>query len=71
MNETIKVCHQILLSLFKYLESSSLACNKCHSLHFCSIMVTVAMVRVMGHDFGRALSVDFHPIHVATNMPLS
>ena len=31
-------------------------------------MVTV---RVMGRDFSRAMSVDFHPIHVATNMLLS
>ena len=25
----------------------------------------------MGHDFSGALSVDFHPIHVATNKLLS
>ena len=67
MNGTIKVCHQILVSLFKYFESSSLFCNNCHSLYFCSITVTVAMARGMSHDFSRAVSVDFHPIHVAAN----
>ena len=46
------------------IESSSLFCNNCHSLYFCSIMVTV---RVMGCDFERALSVDFHSIHVTFN----
>ena len=69
---TIKVCHQILVSLFKYLESRCLFCNNCHSLYFCSITVTVVMVRAMGRDFSGALSVaDFHPIHVATNRLLS
>ena len=71
MNGTIKVCHQILVSLFKYFESSSLLCNNCHSFYFCSITVTVVMVRAMGHDFSAALSVDFHQIHVATNTLLS
>ena len=71
MNGTIKVCQQTLVSLFKYFDSSSLFCNNCHSLCFCSITVTVVMARAMGHDFSGALSVDFHPIQVATNKLLS
>ena len=67
MNGNIKVCHQILVSLFNYFESNSLFCNNCHSLYFCSITVTVAMARGMGRDFSGAVSADFHPIHVATN----
>ena len=34
-------------------------------------MVTLVMVRAMGHDFSGALSVDFHLIHVTTNTLLS
>ena len=71
MNGTIKVCHHISVSLFKYFESSSLFCSNCHSLYFCSIMVTVAMVRAMGRDFSGALSVNFHLLYVATNTLLS
>ena len=69
MNGTIKICQQTLVSLFKYLDSSSLFCNNCHSLCFCSI--TVTMARAMDHDFSGTLSVDVHPIHVATNKLLS
>ena len=72
MNGTIKVCHQILLSLFKYFESCKFSVlNNCHSLYFCSTTVTVEMTGVMGCDFSGALNVDFHPIHVATNILLS
>ena len=71
MNGIIKFATR-LVSLLKYFESSSLFCNNCHSLYFCSIMVTVPMARAMvGRDFSGALSVDFHPIHVATNTLLS
>ena len=47
------ICHQILMSLFKYFGLSSLFCNTCYSLYYdiCSIMITVAMARAMGHDF--------------------
>ena len=58
MNGTIKLCHQILVSLFEYFESSSLFCSNCHSLYFCSIMVTVVMARAVDCDF--SLSVDLH-----------
>ena len=34
-------------------------------------MVTVVMARARGCDFSGALSVDFHPIHVATFTILS
>ena len=71
MNGTIKVFHQILVSLFKKFESNSLFCNNCHSLYFWSITVTVAMVRAMGCDMQWTTRVHFHPIHVATNTLLS
>ena len=40
---------------FNYFESSSLFYNNCHSLYFCSITVTVVMVRAMGRDFSGAV----------------
>ena len=73
MNGSINVFHQILVSLFKKFESSSLFCNNCHSLYFCSITVTVAMAmeKAMGYDIQWSTRVHFHPIHVATNAQLS